>query len=236
MEEKNELNDIILNKSTHNSNNKKLLLAVATLAIFLIIVVVIMNSLKSEGTDNLPQAVLPPEPVAQSDTLKDDPLFEPVEVVEEDNSEDLHLNEIAQKLKKESLNEDKPEVITDEEVVVVEPKPLTPPSKTLKAKPKAKPVKYTQATKPKPAYNEAKSITKGRFYVQVGSFTKFKPSATFIGKIKAEGFSYTYHKVNINGRDINKVLIGPFKSKTEANKARKKIRSTIEPGAFTIKI
>jgi DedD protein len=239
MEEKNELNDIILNKSTHNKNNKKLLLAVATLALILIIVVVIMNSLKSEGTDNLPQAVLPPEPITQNSNLHDDPLFEPVEVIEEESSDDMHLNEIAQKLKEESLLEDEPKVIVEEEVIVVEPEALTPPAKKVKTTIKKQVEVVATRPKPKPkkvVKKQQKQIAKDKLYVQVGSFTKFRPSSRLIKKIEAQGFTYTYHKVQINGKTINKVLIGPFDNKSEANSARKKIRATIEPGAFTIKI
>ncbi len=242
MEEKNELNDIILNKSNHNGSNKKLLLAVATLALLLIIVVVIMNSLKSEGTDNLPQAVLPPEPITQNDNLRDDPLFEPVEVIEEENSDDERLNEIAQKLKQESLEEEKPEVIVEEEVIVVEPKKTVPKvikkvTPVIVKKPTVKKVepKHVIAKKEKKS-SKLPSATKGKLYIQVGSFTKYKPSSTLIKKIEAQGFTYTYHKMNIKGKTINKVLIGPFDNRTQAGKARIKIRNTIEAGAFVVKI
>lgn len=237
MEEKNELNDIILNKSTHNTNNKKLLLAVATLALILIIVVVIMNSLKSEGTDNLPQAVLPPEPMTQSESVKNDPLFEPVEVIEEEVPDSDRLNQIAQKLKKESLQKEAPQVVKEEEVVVVEPEALTPPKVTKKVptavvKPKVVAVPKVTAKK--------KTVTpraqKNRSYVQVGSFSKYAPSAAFLKKIKKEGYSYTYHKIQRNGKTINKVLVGPFNSESEARKALHKIRKTIESGAFLTKV
>ncbi|MFA5214666.1 SPOR domain-containing protein [Sulfuricurvum sp.] len=109
MEEKNELNDIILNKSGGSSGSKKLLLAIATLTLILIIVLVIMNSLKSESTETAPQAATPPEPSAPTEIIND-PLFEPVEVIQEGNnsaqaaksSEDL--GQIAQKIKQESFS------------------------------------------------------------------------------------------------------------------------------------
>lgn len=106
MEEKNELNDIILNKSGGSSGSKKLLLAIATLTLILIIVLVIMNSLKSESGENAPQAVVPPAPSAPTEVIND-PLFEPVEVIQEGNtttasSEDL--SQIAQKIKQESFD------------------------------------------------------------------------------------------------------------------------------------
>lgn len=109
MEEKNELNDIILNKSGGNSGSKKLLLAIAALTLILIIVLVIMNSLKSESNEPAPHAATPPEPTAPTEIIND-PLFEPVEVIQEGNntagnangSEDL--GQIAQKIKQESFD------------------------------------------------------------------------------------------------------------------------------------
>jgi len=105
MEEKNELNDIILNKSGSGSKSKKLLLAIAALTLILIIVLVIMNSLKSESTEQPPHAVIPPEPSAPTEII-DDPLFEPVEVIQEgsNTTSGEDLGKIAQKIKQESFD------------------------------------------------------------------------------------------------------------------------------------
>ncbi|MFA6188287.1 MAG: SPOR domain-containing protein [Sulfuricurvum sp.] len=110
MEEKNELNDIILNKSGSNTGSKKLLLAIATFTLILIIVLVIMNSLKNDEVQKAPQAILPPEPTAPTEIIND-PLFEPVEVIQEGNETAkgttvqgaTDLNQVAQKIKEESL-------------------------------------------------------------------------------------------------------------------------------------
>ena len=105
MEEKSQLNDIILNKGGNSTGSKKVLLAIATLAIVLIIVVVIMNRISADSNEHLPQAVLPPEPVDTPALVEDDPLFEPVLVIEEEPAESDNLDKIAQKLKEESLTE-----------------------------------------------------------------------------------------------------------------------------------
>lgn len=108
MEEKNELNDIILNKSGSGSSTKKLLLAIAALTLILIIVLVIMNSLKSESDERAPQAAVPPEPSSPTEVI-DDPLFEPVEVIQEGagnvttTETPQDLGQIAQKIKQESF-------------------------------------------------------------------------------------------------------------------------------------
>ena len=217
MEDKNELNDIILNKGNSASSNKKIVLAVATLGVILIIVVMLMNSLSSNGTDNLPQAVLPPEPETKSVNINsDEPLFEDVQIVEEDTtSDEENLDKIAQKLKQESQEE-----LIEEEKVVVTPKP-TPKKKIVKKK------VYT----PKTPVN-TKITQTGHYYIQVGSFSKYKPNKKFLKSITNLGFQYRYHKVN----NLNKVLVGPFKSSTQAKNARRKIRAKIEPGAFLVKL
>jgi len=216
MEEKNELNDIILNKGSATNSNKKIILAVATLGIILIIVVMLMNSLNSSGTDNLPQAALPPEPETQSIVANDEePLFEEVEVIEEAPiTEDKDLAQIAQKLKEESAQE---------EVVVVET-PVITPKKVVKPKPTPKkqtPVKV------------AKKSTNGiKYFIQVGSFSKYEPNKKFLQSITNLGYNYEYYKIG----KLNKVLVGPFKSATEAKNARRTLRAKVEPGAFLVKL
>jgi len=215
MDNKNELNDIILNRGGSANSNKKIILAVATLGVILIIVVMLMNSLSSNGTDNLPQAALPPEPKAQViEEETDEPLFEEVEVIQEDSNSDTNLDEIAKKLKKESMQE--------EEVIVVTPKPV----KKVVPKPVAKKV-VAPATK---------STSGIAYYIQVGSFSKYKPNKKFLKSITNLGFNYKYHKVTKNSKTFNKVLVGPFNTSKAAKDARRVLRAKVEPGAFLVKL
>jgi DedD protein len=133
MEEKNELNDIILSKSGSNSNSKKLLLAIAALTLILIIVLVIMNSLKTQSSEQPPLSTIPPEPTAPTEII-DDPLFEPVEVIQEGGnaSAPQDLGEIAQKIKQESMQN----APVQENVVQSAPSTLVqtnPPAQQIKA-------------------------------------------------------------------------------------------------------
>lgn len=162
MEEKNELNDIILNKSGGGSGSKKLLLAIAALTLILIIVLVIMNSLKSESTETAPQVAVPPEPTAPTEII-DDPLFEPVDVIQEgnnapSNSEDL--GKIAKKIKQESFDNTPIQEAPATQTVppAVQPKsaptsvPVTVPTPLkVESKPVPKPVQVTPQATPKPA-------------------------------------------------------------------------------------
>ncbi len=220
MQESNELNDIILNKGNSANNNKKIILAVATLGVILIIVVVLMNSLTSNGTDNLPQAILPPEPKAQdTQNIQDEPLFEEVEVVQERSINSDNLDKIAKKLKAESQIQ-KPKVI------------VTPVKKEVKPVVKAK-----RVTTPKPkTTTDKKGTSTSSYYIQVGSFSKYQPNKKFLKSITDLGFSYKYHKVTKDSKTLNKVLVGPFSTTTKAKDARRVLRAKVEPGAFLTKL
>ena len=213
MNENNELNDIILNKSGSANSNKKIILAVATLGVILIIVIMLMNSLSSSGTDNLPQAVLPPQPQTEfMDDAVQEPLFEEIEVVEEADTTDANLEQIAQKLKEES---------SVEEAVIAPVKQKTPQAVKAPAK-KVAPV-ATTATK---------STSGIAYYIQVGSFSKYEPNKKFLTSITNLGFKYKYHQVN----NLNKVLVGPFTTQNEAKDARRVLRAKVEPGAFLVRL
>jgi len=212
MNENNELNDIILNKGNSANSNKKIILAVATLGVILIIVIMLMNSLSSSGTDNLPQAVLPPQP--QTEVLEDttqEPLFEEIEVVEEVDNSDTSLEQIAQKLKEES--------VAQEEVIVTPTVAQTP--KVVKAPVKKVVPKTTSVVE---------TVVTGNYYIQVGSFSKYEPNKKFLSSIKNLGFNYKYHQAS----GLNKVLVGPFKTQQEAKNARRTLRAKVEPGAFLV--
>jgi len=154
MEEKNELNDIILSKSGSNSNSKKLLLAIAALTLILIIVLVIMNSLKTQVDEQPPIAAVPPEPTAPTEII-DDPLFEPVEVIQEgagnvstaEASQDL--GQIAQKIKQESMQN------APGAEGVIQPVTATVVQQSV---PVAKPVSTPVATTPVPAKVTPKAV------------------------------------------------------------------------------
>ena len=141
MEEKNELNDIILSKGGSNSNSKKLLLAIAALTLILIIVLVIMNSLKTQSEVQPPVAAVPPTPTSPKEIV-DDPLFEPVKVIQEGEGNSTaaaeapaaqqDLGKIAQKIKQESMQN------TPAQEHVVQTAPVTPaPQSVPAAQPKA---------------------------------------------------------------------------------------------------
>ncbi len=202
MEEKNELNDIILNKGNAAGGNKKVILAVATLGVILIIVIMLMNTLTSNEQNNLPKPVPLPKPQSIQSDLKEgvvnEPLFEEVEVETDNNADAQDLDAIAQKLKKESIQENTPKKIA----------------------------KKKELKKPTP-----KKMTGNAYYIQVGSFLRYKPNKKFLDSIEDRGYQYRFAKIN----SLTKVLVGPFANEKEARGALRNIRSNIEAGAFLTK-
>ncbi|MEA1917824.1 MAG: SPOR domain-containing protein [Campylobacterota bacterium] len=264
MEEKNtqtpdkesQLGDIVLDKGYVDGGNKKLLLAVGILSVILIIVVVFMR-LSSEDTPEVSQNKLPPEPTK---ILANDPLFEPVEI-DDFTDDNQNLDKIAKKLKEESFGDSALDSsIEDEDFVIIEPvdevvvdvvQKRTPPpvKKVVKREPapvkKSAPKYYEEevsvfspieSSKPAVKQSKPKAVASGKYYIQVGSFAKYSPDKKFLKSINTLGYDYTFHKVKIGGREMNKVLVGPFSTDKKARESIRTIRKNIEPSAFMIKI
>ncbi len=216
MEEKSELGDIILNKDSKEGGSKKVILAAAALGVILIVVVLLMNTLSNEPQNNLPQqAALPPKPVTtqKSEIVKEEPLFEDVEVVDETNQDEEDLEQIAKKLKQQSKETPEPKV----EVV---------------QKPKVAKETQTVQKTPKTTAGISKQL---HYYIQVGSFTK-QPDKKFLAKIKQNGYNYRLYKTTIRGKKVTKVLIGPFGSKKAARAKLSDVRKKIIRDAFLARI
>jgi DedD protein len=239
MDEKNELNDIILNKggsASDFSKIKKIVLAVATLFAILIIVVMLMSTLTPDAKDNLPQPIpLPTQEAALNNAAQEEPLFEEVEVIEENSQSSSDLDAVAQKLKQESLQETKKVKKTKVQVKKHEPKKVVQ-KKVVKKTVAPKKVVQKKVVQKKKATHTAKQTTAKSYYIQVGSFSKYKPNKNFLDSILNLGYKYKYHKVTRNSKVLNKVLVGPFYTEKEARSALRTIRSKIEAGAFLIKL
>jgi DedD protein len=182
MEEKNELNDIILNKSGSKSNSKKLLLAIAALTLILIIVLVIMNSLKTQTDAQPPHVAVPPVPSTPTEVI-DDPLFEPVEVIQEGGNEtsaQQDLGKIAQKIKQESFQTTPQPAVTTQPTSVAPVKQVTPTSQTKSVTPAATAVvipKVESKTPVKPVAVDMKP-TKAQPIINTPTIKKVKPTET----------------------------------------------------------
>ena len=132
------------------------------------------------------------------------------------------LTEQQKKLKEES-REDAATIIEaaakPKAVAPVKPKPVVEAKKTVTTKAPS-----------------AKSTVDVSYYIQVGSFSKYEPNKKFLQSITDLGYNYKYHKVTKDSKTLNKVLVGPFSTTTEAKDARRVLRAKVEPGAFLTKL
>lgn len=96
-------------------------------------------------------------------------------------------------------------------------------------------IKATPVAADKTAPKVIKKHALGNFYVQVGSFTG-NPKEALLQKIIRSGYHYKVIKFPINGKQISKLLIGPYKQRSEAVKLLEKVRNTIQKDAFIAEI
>ncbi len=94
-------------------------------------------------------------------------------------------------------------------------------------KPAVAPVKQTSTTTKFP-----KTSSTGKYYIQVSSFKSVSPSARLLSVIKSSGFNYHVSKPDRTG--YKKLLIGPYKTRVEVDKARDIVRDRILKSAFVV--
>lgn len=110
------------------------------------------------------------------------------------------------------------------------PKSQTQPKTTVKKahkKPASKPTKKPEVSTALP-----KTSTTGRYYVQVSSFKSTNPSSRLLSVIKSSGF--TSHVSPPDRTGYKKLLIGPYKTREEVDKARDIVRDRILKSAFVV--
>ncbi|WP_418185289.1 SPOR domain-containing protein [Aliarcobacter vitoriensis] len=73
--------------------------------------------------------------------------------------------------------------------------------------------------------SEVSSSASG-FFVQIGAFSK-RPNDSYLQSISKNGFSYKIIQDTVNGKTFNKVLIGPYNSRTAAQNEVSSIKSRL---------
>jgi DedD protein len=74
------------------------------------------------------------------------------------------------------------------------------------------------------------------YFIQVGATANTFPDKKYLRRIKNAGFDYIVHTVNIKGRNIKKILVGPYTTRGEAVSAIDAVRSSINPDAFIYRV
>ncbi len=83
--------------------------------------------------------------------------------------------------------------------------------------------------------NIEQSSVKGNFYVQVGSFVG-KPKSALLYSIRRAGYQYKIIKFPKGGKSINKLLIGPYSTRSSAAEVLQGVRKHIQKDAFIAEI
>jgi len=236
MDNKNELSDIVLEKSDEKTvKAKRVLIIISILIIVFLIVLLSMKLLNRSDDEKTPNLILPPEPTTSvKEADKDNELFKQVPIIKENVAKKDNINNIVKNLKNKAIEENKKgnNIVTSKEKKEVVKIPKKEEVKTV-----VKPIVQQVAKKTKPIVKKRKikrvtaKSTKG-IYVQVGATSKLTPSKNFLKKIKGEKFSYKLLPINIKGKKITKILVGPFKSRESAKKNLVKIKKSLNKNAF----
>lgn len=250
-----EFDSLILEKRSNRSDNKKkyLMLGAILLVLFLLTVVIVglLSNKDKKGDPFMPQDL------SSSDTniSKESSIEESYQKILDDTNrksaeqslEDLKENDSLDNLNsiKEIVEEPKETTITNEDldktiqkieekksvapVVKVEEKkaPSTQkePKKSIRELVEGKSTQNS-ATK---AVETTTSTSKG-FYVQIGAF-KNRPDSAYLQKIKQNGFEYKI----IEESNLNKLLIGPYSSRANANTQMPNIKTKLNIQSAFIK-
>jgi DedD protein len=233
-----ELDDIRL-QETKNNKQKYILFGLSLVLLFLITIVTLrLLSSDNENKNNFTDNNLIDEKTytfAQKDTTK--------------TQNNLNIDEIEQA--QDNLNQQKQDIVPKQqpkqsdlfeleskenensikqtEVVNETAKPFTPDViEEIKIKNVA-----TKQEKPKTNTKPIPDI-KG-FYIQVGAFTK-APDEKLLKKISANNYNYIVHKMDVKGTMYNKVLIGKYNSRAEAQKEIPTIKSLFNKYAYILKV
>lgn len=251
----NEFDSLILEKRSNRSDNKKkyLMLGAILLVLFLLTVVIVglLSNKDKKGDPFMPQDS------SSSDTniSKESSIEESYQKILDDTNrksaeqslEDIKENDSLDNLNsiKEIVQEPKETTITNEDldktiqkieekksvapVVKVEEKkaPSTQkePKKSIRELVEGKSTQNS-ATK---AVETTTSTSKG-FYVQIGAF-KNRPDSAYLQKIKQNGFEYKI----IEESNLNKLLIGPYSSRANANTQMPNIKTKLNIQSAFIK-
>ncbi|EGK8255648.1 SPOR domain-containing protein [Campylobacter coli] len=271
---KNEFDDIILEKSNKSEKMKKILLRVIALVILFLVIMIVMKLINSgeENTEN--QSILPSEPLNMTQDKNTDS-FESMPITDNTSAED-QFEALRRQIQGDqndnslpstpSVNNDMNLTMPDQEVPAepnttnsekVAPLNATAPKQELKQESKPKeevkqtvvkkePVKQTPKQEPKqePKTNandlfknvDAKPVhpngLASGIYVQIFSVSNLDQKSRELAAVKQKGYEYKLYKTTVNGKEITKVLIGPFEKANIATELAK-IRKEVAKDAFS---
>ncbi|WP_291950986.1 SPOR domain-containing protein [Campylobacter sp.] len=259
---KNEFDDIILQKNSKNEKIKKILLRAIILIIVFLVVMIIMKLINNPNEENSLQ--VPSEPEKQvsyennfnslpiTDNSKEEDEFEALarKLKEENNSNEnnmsaneviLHDENTTNHIVNNSVLDQIETNKLKEENMVKNVEEIPEKKVKLEVKKEAKVVKedtakanVANASELFEGVKTATNLEPGA-YIQVFSLNTLDIKSKELSLLKENGYNYKIYKTTINGKELTKVLVGPY-NENELKVELEKIRSKIAKGAFTFRI
>ncbi len=236
--EDNELDDIKLEENKGNKQNY-IVLGFAFILLFLITIIIIRlisgDDTKSNLDDNTFIQTETTEEIISTkqnddvvnDTTSNDMINKALDIqtiqTNKENEEAALKAAKEENVKNKELQNNIFEINQQEQTVkkdIVKPKPIE--KKEVKKK-LVNPYKnIVLKDEYKPSVKVSSSKIHG-YFIQIGAFSKV-PNKKLLSKLQKENLNYKLHKMTINGKKYIKLLVGPYRSRTQALKYLNKTR------------
>lgn len=238
----NELGDILLQNSAKNDpkeNKKKYIILGVALVLLFVITIVIIRLITSDGANDVKfqeQSTL-----EQDKALNDEKIQQEYQQILNDKLKKVNENSVVEVPKE--TQEDLKQLQEQEEALPAQEEQQPNPLNIIKEEPVAEPVKTeTPVAKPVikkepvPVKTSPSTTTTKGVYIQIGAFSK-TPSDKYLSEITSKGYNFKLHKMNVQGKELVKVLVGPYSSRTQAQENLNSVRTTLgASGAYILEI
>ena len=249
------LDDLIIDTPDHKGSKAKGLLTIIALFIVVLIVAIILTKIILKDPDQQSSVI------EDNETEMISPELTLQEAVDDEEQDDKALSDMIKSEMDAPKEPENVEEVAEETVVIEEEKPVNTPSKETtpatesktesKTETADKPVKKEIVKIPETPVKKSTPVTKAqpkpklkskpkqepvkarneRYYIQVGSFSKMPSASRLISTLKKQRFRYRIMKIN----NMHKVMVGPYKSRAEADRAIVRVKDLINKSAFVVK-
>lgn len=255
MENKNEFDDLILEKNNKSEKIKKILLRIIALVVLFLVVMVVMKLINTSSTEEAENAI-PEEPVLELNTEKNDVInigndpaeleFEMIKnsLQGEDNKAENNNSVLEENITKTDVfvlpEANKSSEVIIEQEQIIQKEPVINNNNEIK-KEQTNPSKQDVKKQTSSTNDLFKNIGNSKItssglvpgiYIQIFSVSNLDQKSKELLSVKNKGYDYKLYKTMVNGKEVHKVLVGPFK-KEEIKSELEKIRANIAKGAFT---
>jgi len=232
MEDRNELSDIVLEKTGNKTlKAKRVLIIIAILIIIFLGVILSMKLINKPTQNSQPKLILPPEPTTSVQKVKkDEQLFKQVPIIKEDTSKKDSFENMVKSLKEKEIQKTNENNLAQPETKKEVFKAIKVPKVIQNV------VKPIVKAKAKIATKIASNKATSGVYIQVGATSRYSPDKRYLKKITDKKYSYRLLPVAIKGKKITKILIGPFKTSKIARANMSDVKKSINKNAFLYRV